>query len=534
MNPGTDSLIPQISRRGFLRSGAATTAVLSLSSVTTASSPSATKTAAGSPRKLTPAAPQVFVDLSHVELLENVRHLFHTAEKHPDNPVLDGEKEWERVMGGPCASFIFDEEEKLFKVWYQGIIGDRRGRVPTHGPYTLNYAISRDGVHWERPNLGLHEFNWQGQSTRDNNIVVPQTWHEGMDHWESVLRDPFDPDPQRRYKAIGWSSLGPGEDGSWCAAVGKCGIWSMCSPDGLNWTHSQEPIFHYRPRPGTNDIGPVGDAQTLMIDPHNRRYVALLRGTQGNRLFSTSDDFVHWSGLQESMSAVPGKAGSPLYNHMGFLYGDQYLGFVSHYVVEEDGVHHLRVRLLSSRDGLHFDFPGADALTRPALIDVAEIGEWDRFMCMITGAPPIRVGDKLHIYYRGYAETHDRSADKPKDSYFAGANGLATIRLDGFASLAAGFDGGFVTTTPFLFEGGMLTINAKANFYASVIVEVLDDAGEPIAGYAAADCVPMTEDRVDAAVTWKEHADLRALAGRPIKLRFHLNNARLYAWRITG
>ncbi len=40
-------------------------------------------------------APQLFVDLDFVASLENVRQVFHSAEKHPDNPVLRKEKPWE-------------------------------------------------------------------------------------------------------------------------------------------------------------------------------------------------------------------------------------------------------------------------------------------------------------------------------------------------------------------------------------------------------------------------------------------------------
>ncbi len=90
-----------------------------------------------------------------------------------------------------------------------------------------------------------------------------------MDHWESVLKDPFAPDSSR-CKALGWSSF------DWDGPMS--GIYSMTSPDGLRWTHTAEPVFHYHPRPGTRDLGLVGDAQSLMIDARERRYVAFLRG----------------------------------------------------------------------------------------------------------------------------------------------------------------------------------------------------------------------------------------------------------------
>ena len=55
-------------------------------------------------------ASQLFVDLERVEKLENIKHDFHAAEKHPANPVLRKEKPWEelyRVVG----SVIHDSDE---------------------------------------------------------------------------------------------------------------------------------------------------------------------------------------------------------------------------------------------------------------------------------------------------------------------------------------------------------------------------------------------------------------------------------------
>ena len=55
---------------------------------------------------------------------------------------------------------------------------------------------------------------------------------------------------------------------------------------------------------------------------------------------------------------------------------------------------------------------------------------------MLTDGPPFRVGDQLYIYYPEFSETHNRNGIKPADSYYAGGNGLTTIRADGFASVA--------------------------------------------------------------------------------------------------
>ena len=59
-------------------------------------------------------------------------------------------------------------------------------------------ALSDDGISWTKPVLGLHE----AQGNKDNNIVVPAEYHDGKDHFETMMKDPMDPDPERRYKAI--------------------------------------------------------------------------------------------------------------------------------------------------------------------------------------------------------------------------------------------------------------------------------------------------------------------------------------------
>lgn len=492
------------SRRDAMKVGAATLAAVWAGGKW--QSMRAAEATGDAPRKISRGAAQIFVDLDDVDPLDNVKQLFHSAGKLADNPVLAAQTPWDREGGAPCASMIFDVDEKVFKCWYQGVLGDKYGTTE-YGPHTLNYAVSTDGIRWERPDLGLHEV----EGSKHNNVVVPPQYHKGKDHWESVLKDPLDPDPERRYKAIGWSSdMG--------------GLYSMTSPDGLTWTHSP------------NVVLPGGDAQSLMIDVMKHRYVAFMR-SPGNRWYSVSDDFAHWSPQADSLAPPPGQPGGPtLYNHIGFNYGDQYLGLVSYFHMLEDDPRfpQLDVRLLSSRDSLVYRFPGETPRDREPLIACGTYGDWDRWMAMLTGAPPIRVGDKLYIYYRGFSRRHKPyGPPKFKDSYEAGALGLAMIRVDGFASLAAGFDGGRVTTKPFVFQGDSLLLNAKADAHARIIVEVLDVQGNSISGYGVDDCLPITVDSVAYKVVWQQKPGLGELAGRPIALRFHLTNARLYSYNVV-
>lgn len=487
-------------RRDFLATGAAAMGAACTTALMRDTSLWAADSSATVARRVSAGSPQIFVDLDGIEPLENVRQLFHAAEKHPGNPVLAGEKPWEAQAYSPTASVIYDDGENIFKCWYMGILGDVAGPTNSYGKHVLCYATSKDGIHWDRPNLGLHDYD----GSKKNNIVIPETHHDGADHWESVLKDPFDPDPQRRYKAFGWTSYPTSAEG---------GLQTMTSPDGLNWTHSSGVVV------------PGGDAQALMIDAPRKRYVLFVRS--GPRATYESTDFIHWSAPTESLDwNYPGG----VYNHIGFVYGDAYLGLVSWYQTHN---HHLMdVRLMSSQDGLRYHLPGPDPLSRPPLIGMGEVGQWDRMQVRLTGAPPIRVKDKLYLYYRGFSISHDKDRP-PDDNYYAGAIGLATLRLDGFASLGAGFDGGRVTTKPITFAGKTLTINANAKHHAHVFVEALDESGSPIPGYTKEDCVPLTEDAVAHVVQWRQHRDLGALAERPVRLRFYLNNAQLYSFTVT-
>jgi hypothetical protein len=211
---------------------------------------------------------------------------------------------------------------------------------------------------------------------------------------------------------------------------------------------------------------------------------------------------------------------------VGFNYGDRYLGFLTYFAHDSHNPL-LTIRLLSSRDGDDWE----QLETGRPLIDVGEVGEWDRFTLMLTGAPPIRVGDKLYIYYRGMATRHKPYEGKDTGTIGSGL-GLATLRADGFASLNADYAGGKVTTALFFTRGRELRVNVKADV-GQLQAEVLDERDFPIPGFTRADCDPVHADGCDAAVHWKENASLGKLQNRPIRLRFYLHNARFYSYWVV-
>ena len=179
-------------------------------------------------------SPLLALDARNFAHVENAELQLGTVEKSVHNPLFredffaDPPKRWEARFDNVYPSVIYDEAEGVFKCWYKSFIVDEAsvetplaGRPRTR--YTggkreegLLYAISNDGVHWEKPALGLIEF----EGSRANNIVMRRATH-GI-HAGGVLKDPRDPDPARRYKFIhrnprahgnlffrGWSALVP-------------------------------------------------------------------------------------------------------------------------------------------------------------------------------------------------------------------------------------------------------------------------------------------------------------------------------------
>ncbi len=93
----------------------------------------------------------------------------------------------------------------------------------------------------------------------------------------------------------------------------------------------------------------------------------------------------------------------------------------------------------------------------------------------------------------------------------------------------AGDETGTLTTKPLVFLGDTLVVNANAEG-GSLTVEALDPDGKVIEGFGIADCTPIKTDSVRHVVSWKGDPDCHLLQARPIKLRFHLKNAKLYSF----
>jgi hypothetical protein len=104
-----------------------------------------------------------------------------------------------------------------------------------------------------------------------------------------------------------------------------------------------------------------------------------------------------------------------------------------------------------------------------------------------------------------------------------------SLRLDGFAAVVAPYGGGELLTKPLTFTGKELVLNFATSAAGGIRVEIQDAAGKPIPGYTLADSVETIGNEIERAVRWKSGSDVSGLAGKPIRLRFVMRDARLYS-----
>ena len=190
--------------------------------------------------------------------------------------------------------------------------------------------------------------------------------------------------------------------------------------------------------------------------------------------------------------------------------------------------------LAFSRDGIQWQriLPGRMAFP------LGEPGSWDSEMVSLMA--PVVYDDKIRIYYGGWNHPYTSEAMKRVEEGWIEngqrrqrAIGLATLRLDGFVSLAAGEERGIVTTKPLHLPGGSLFVNADVQ--GELRAEILDARSQTLPGFSLNDCVPIRSDGLRHEIQWQSDSHLDTLEGRIARVRFELVKGELYAfWFVSG
>ncbi len=436
---------------------------------------------------------ELFVDRQEIESLDGARLVLH--EPRPAEVALRLDPPHE---GKYAAYFTVFPDGDRFRMYYRGwaeLGKDEKGEQ------LACLAESSDGVQWTRPKLGLFEVG----GSRDNNVVWPNPSHNF-----TPFKDPRPDVPaDERYKAL---NVGKGPSGA-------KGLMALASPDGVHWRLlSPEPVF----------TKGAFDSQNLAFwDTNLKKYRCYFR-VFTNKIravaVTTSDDFRTWSEAEQiDLGAAPEEHFYTNATTQYFRAPHYYFAFPKRYVAKRRKLpDHTTPGIsdavfLSSRDGIHFDRTYREAFIRPGR---DQLNWGDRSVMVAWGL--VQTGpDEMSVYYSQnyrYPTHHIRRG---------------VLRLDGIASVQAGYTPGEVITKPFTFTGKRLVLNYATSAAGGVQVEVQSPDGKPLAGCKLDDAEPLYGDEIDGVYRWQGGDDVSKLAGQPVRLRFVLQDADLYSYRFA-
>ena len=471
----------------------------------------------GSGRAMPPvnvgSAKQLFIDDALIADSERVALTVNRPIKD-EAPCLSGEHPWESWTMGQYACVMRDGD--TFRMWYCPAYRSEEGEYCGR----LCYASSPDGIHWEKPDLGLLAF----AGDEHTNIVFPSDPLLGTGDGNPPS---FDTNPDcpadERYK-MPFMRFHPEKGNE---------IVVYVSPDGLRWRALSE-----KASCGRSDTNNV-----VFWDDSIGRYVAMVRkmakGTERWRRVGRCefDDLSDWGEVQEVLA--PDQDDPPnvdMYTNAAVRYEGVYLMFPSLYShfpqpqevkpekgkLRNDGI--VDIRFATSRDGIHWS-----RHDRRPFVPLGMAGQWDsRQAYMCTGL--IEMGDELWMYYAGMDYSHAEDAIIDPQGR---AGGICRLRLrrDGFVSADAPYTGGELTTVPLVFEGNRLVLNVETGAGGSVQVAILNQDGKPVPGFGRDDCVRIEGNDIRKVVAWKDGPDLGSLVGKPVTLRFVMRDAKLHSFQ---
>lgn len=456
---------------------------------------------------------------------------------------------------GPIAAMIYDEGR--YKCWYTRFPCaepepfSTKARIPAGHNHHVYYAESSDGLHWEKPVLGLLE----SAGSRANNLVFrgdldgsTRGFHGGCVFVDSTSA-------VERYKmlylglatAAEWQTferVHPGEadpmargrdvDGiPWMA-----GVFGAVSPDGLHWQTLTEPLM----------IHHSDTHNTCYYDVDRGQYVAYVRMWQvdaqapgyaaghangwirvGRRSIgrAVSDDFRHFS--KPEIVVAPGAHMAP--SHLWYTNGkttlpgcpDQHVLFPWRWELECDGGD---TYLFSSPDGgVWSPVPGGPVIVRGA--PGSSDGGYVIASINLLAFPDARWGIPFH----GYPIPHKypgRDVRTRRGLYpgMPDVQGIAFWPEGRLVALECSGEGEFATVgvVP---PGGSIQLNASIQPTGSVQVAVQRLGGDEIPARGFDDMDPLAGDGLRLPVTWRGDPSL-GHEGAPIVLRFRLRQAKLF------
>lgn len=437
---------------------------------------------------------ELFVDDSLIDIMNGVGFCLHEPirQPQPKSPL----------PYGPYGTIIKDGCR--YRAYYRGKLPGYTGPGGDGHPGEITcYAESPDGVEWAFPDLGVTD----AKSAQGGNVIL--AGQPPFSHNFSPFIDTRPGiDPQDRYKAL--------------AGTHPVGLFAFTSADGIRWTKIQDTPVLKTPPGSVAPFGPFAfDSQNVSFwSDAEKSYVCFVRtwknGVRGISR-ATSPDFVNWSPPVDTNAGLPGEHLYTSQVHPYFraphIYVATPMRFTQGAIMGkpvEGNNGSSDILFMASRAGtssFHRSFK--EAFIRPGL----DPKRWERKANSAW----------LNVVPTGPAEISMYHVNG--DRY--------TLRTDGFISVKAGTEKGELRTKPLIFAGDSLFVNFSTGAAGSLRVEIQDADGNAMQGLGLEDCTSITGDAIERRVEWRGNPALRAIAGKPVRLRFEMCECDLYAFRFV-
>ncbi len=473
---------------------------------------------------------ELFVDSALIETLRDARRELH----HPlaREIAIVHDAPWEGAGSG-YHSVMHDGD--LYRLYYRGsALGVENGRLKL-GREVYCYAESRDGITFTKPELGLHEYD----GSRQNNIIWTGA---GTHNFAPFLDTRPDCPTESRYKALG----GTAQEG---------GLFAFHSADGIHWSLMRDkPVV----TEGAFDSQNLAfwDAAAGVYRAYFRTFTEGVTTGKvwqpaGFRAIRTamSRDFLQWQDFADLR--YRDSPAEHLYTNQIAPYDRAphiLIGFPTRYV-ERGWSESMRalpdLKQREERAAAHLRY--GTALTEGLLMASRNGVDFERWNEAFLPPGPERPGTWLYGHQYIAWHTVNTAASLPgaapelslyatEGSWHGPGNAVRryTLRTDGFVSINAPLKGGELITKPLRFAGDQLTLNFATSAAGDIRVEILDADGKPNSGFTLDDCAPLFGDAIDRAVTWKDGVDVSRLSGKPVRLRFLLRDAHLFAMQFSN
>jgi hypothetical protein len=423
---------------------------------------------------------ELFVDHYLIERLDGVELRLHEPRKMPlaNNPLKGG-----------YVTVIKDGD--LYRAYYRDYVAGYEGPFDDGNPGELTcYAESRDGHEWTFPELGLFD----ARSPRGGNAILANA-SPCSHNFSPFLDGRPGNDRGTRFKALAGIHSGGG-------------LVAFGSDDGIQWAKLHDT--------------PVVTSQDFAFDSQNasfwseaeKCYVCYFRtwktphGKLRTISRTTSRDFIHWETPRALNPNVPDEHLYTSQTHPYFRAPHIYVALPTRFMPSRG--ESTEILFMTSRGGAPYERSFLESFIRP-------------------GLDPARWGNRANYAALNVVPT----SPEEMSIYHAGSGHRYALRMDGFVSVHAPYEGGEILTKPLIFRGNRLVLNLSTSGSGSVLVEIQTPEGEPVSEYGLDECPPIVGDAIEQVVSWKAGSDVSALSGTPVRIRFAMKDSDLFSLRFV-